>query len=105
MKKFKPLLLTITLAWMLAGGLPAVNTASGSLGLGVPVAAAADQQSGMERVRLILKKLRDAMGSMKDFDELEEAGMPKKDVDRMRHAMETKIKQMMDDALQAIQSL
>jgi len=60
---------------------------------------------GMKRLNLIIKKLRDAMGSMKDFDELEKAGLNKKDVDRMRQAMESKIRQMMEDAIYAIRSL
>jgi len=54
---------------------------------------------------LIIKKLRDAMGSMKDFDELEKAGLAKKDVDRMRRAMHAKIQQMMEDAIYAIRAL
>ncbi len=66
---------------------------------------AAEVAGGMKRLNLILKKLRDAMGSMKDFDELEKAGLSKKDVDRMRRAMDDKIKQMMEDAIYAIRSL
>jgi len=60
---------------------------------------------GMKRLNLILKKLRDAMGSMKDFDELEKAGLAKKDVDRMRRAMGDKINQMMEDAIYAIRAI
>ncbi|HXH72241.1 MAG TPA: hypothetical protein VNI58_05435 [Mariprofundaceae bacterium] len=59
----------------------------------------------MEKVHLILKKLRDAMASMKDLDELESAGMPKSDVDRMRSAMQNKINQMMTDAMNDIRAL
>jgi len=66
---------------------------------------AAEAADGMKRLNLILKKLRDAMGSMKDFDELEKAGLSKKDVDRMRRAMNDKIQQMMEDAIYAIRSL
>ena len=66
---------------------------------------AAEAGDGMNRLNLILKKLRDAMGSMKDFDELEKAGLSKKDVDRMRRAMNDKIRQMMEDAIYAIRSL
>lgn len=68
-------------------------------------AQAAEGVDGMKRLNLILKKLRDAMGSMKDFDDLEKAGLNKKDVDRMRHAMEDKIGQMMEDAIYAIRTL
>jgi len=42
---------------------------------------------------------------MKDFDELEKAGMSKSDVDRMRRAMTQKIKQLTDEAINSIQSL
>jgi len=73
--------------------------------LGYQHLQAADTASGMKRVTLIIKKLRDAMGSMKDFDELEKAGLRKKDVDRMRRAMDTKIQQMMEDAIYAIRSI
>jgi len=66
---------------------------------------AAETADGMKRLNLIIKKLRDAMGSMKDFDQLEQAGLRKKDVDRMRQAMQKKIEQMMEDAIYAIRSL
>lgn len=68
-------------------------------------AQAAEAVGGMKRLNLILKKLRDAMSSMKDFDELEKVGLSKKDVDRMRRAMNDKIQQMMEDAIYAIRSL
>jgi len=66
---------------------------------------AAEAVNNMGRLTLILKKLRDALGSMKDFDELEKAGLRKKDVDRMRKAMQDKISQMMEDAIYAIRAL
>jgi len=59
----------------------------------------------MAKIQLILQKLRTSMGSMKDFDELEKAGMPKKDVDRMRRAMTQKIQQLTDDAVASIRQL
>jgi len=68
-------------------------------------AQAAESANGMMRLKLIMKKLRDAMSSMKDFDELEKAGLSKRDVDRMRRAMNDKIKQMMEDAIYAIRAL
>jgi len=67
-----------------------------------PTAHAADQ---MGQIQLILKKLRSSMSSMKDFDELERAGMSKKDVDRMRRAMSQKIKQLTDDAVASIRNI
>jgi len=73
--------------------------------VGFQQAHAASANDGMKRLTLILKKLRDAMGSMKDFDELEKAGLAKKDVDRMRDAMRNKINQMMEDAIYAIRAL
>ncbi len=69
------------------------------------VEAAENTGNGMKRVTLIIRKLRDAMASMNDFDELEKAGLAKKDVDRMRRAMDAKIKQMMEDAIYAIRAL
>jgi len=62
-------------------------------------------EGGMDRVRLELKKLRDAMSSMQELDELEKAGMPKSDVDRMRRAMMSKINDMMNDAMASIREL
>lgn len=59
----------------------------------------------MAKLRVVMNKLRDAMASMKDLDDLEAAGMPKKDVDRMRNAMQLKIQQMMDEAMTDIRSL
>lgn len=70
--------------------------------IGITQVQAADN---MEQVRLILKKLRGSMASMKDFDELEAAGMDKADVDRLRKAMKGKIKQMTTDAVELITAL
>ncbi len=75
-----------------------------SMQLAYPQAMAAEKNS-MAKIQLILKKLRGSMTSMKDFDELEEAGMSKKDVDRMRRAMAHKIRQLTDEAISSIQSL
>ncbi len=66
--------------------------------------AVADEDS-MAKIQLILRKLRSSMSSMKDFDELEKVGMPKKDVDRMRRAMSRKIKQLTDEAINSIRAL
>jgi len=63
------------------------------------------EENSMAKIQLILKKLRGSMTSMKDFDELEKAGMPKKDVDRMRRAMTHKIQQLTDEAISSIRSL
>jgi len=67
--------------------------------------SAAESGSSMNQIHIILKKLQDAMTSMKDFDELESAGMPKKNVDRMRRAMDLKINQMMAEVITEIQKL
>lgn len=72
----------------------------------IATASAQDAAGGdMAKLRIILKKLRDAMASMKDLDQLEAAGMPKKDVDRMRSAMQSKINQMMSEAMDDIRAL
>jgi len=78
-----------------------------SFNAGYPHLEAAEDATGnsMKRVTIIIKKLRNAMASMKDFDELEKAGLAKKDVDRMRRAMNNKIQQMMEDAIYAIRAL
>ena len=70
---------------------------------GVPTAMSAEDN--MVQVQLILKKLRSSLVSMKDFDELEEIGMDKADVNRMRKAMQQKIKQMTSDAVVLIKTL
>jgi len=65
----------------------------------------AAEVADMAQIRLILKKLRGSMASLKDFDELEAAGMDKADVDRLRKAMKGKIKQMTTDAVELITAL
>jgi len=89
----------IVLSGFLALGLMTTNP---TLAL-VSQANAADVN--MVQVQLILKKLRSSMANMKDFDDLEEAGMDKKDVDRLRSAMKNKIKQMTSDAVDLIRVL
>jgi len=99
----KKSLLAMTLAVAFVVAAPVTSTQS--LSFGYQKVQAAEAIDGMKRLNLILKKLRDAMGSMKDFDELEKAGLQKKDVDRMRRAMEDKIRQMMEDAIYAIRNI
>jgi len=69
------------------------------------IAKASAADNNMAQVQLILKKLRSSMANMKDFDELEAAGMDKKDVDRLRNVMKKKIKQMTSDAVDLIRVL
>jgi len=96
--------LPIAMMMMFAVMLGSNMTLSGYSVTMVPSLMAAEAVS-MDRVRLQLKKLRDAMSSMQDLDELEKAGMPKSDVDRMRRAMQSKITDMMNDAMQSIRAL
>ena len=104
----KKTLITISLAVSIALAAPFTLTQNNSVTT-YRVAVAADDAAtsldNMKRLNLIIRKLRDAMGSMKDFDELEKAGLAKRDVDRMRNAMREKIKQMMEDAIYAIRNL
>ncbi len=95
-------ILVIAMAGVLALAAPVSSPLSPA---GYQQLHAAESNEGMKRLNLIIKKLRDAMGSMKDFDELEKAGLSKKDVNRMRSAMQLKIQQMMEDAIYAIRSL
>jgi len=62
-------------------------------------------EADMAQIQLILKKLRASMSSMKDFDELEKAGMSKNDVNRMRRAMSEKIQQLSDAAVASIRRI
>ncbi len=88
------------LALMLAVAGPSVSPTSMAVGYETVQAA-----SSMAQIQLILKKLRGSMSSMKDFDQLEAAGMAKKDVDRMRRAMKQKIQQLTDDAVASIRTI
>jgi len=45
------------------------------------------------------------MAIISDLDDLERAGMDKRDVNRMRRAMNQKIKQLMDEAINSIEAL
>lgn len=92
-------------ALVVFGALFSANISPAAMNLSyVPQALAADD-TGMEKVQLLLKKLRASMASMKDLDELEKAGMSKRDVDRMRAAMMQKIQQLTDEAVASIHAL
>jgi len=65
----------------------------------------AEEKDSIGQVQLIMKKLRASMSSMKDFDELESAGMSKDDVDRMRRAMTQKIEKLTQEAVGLIRAL
>lgn len=82
----------------------AVGIQSVSVAHAASEAAAAGDKS-MANVQLILKKLRNSLANMKDFDALEDAGMDKVDVDKMRRAMKQKIQQMTADAVDMIRLL
>jgi alkylhydroperoxidase family enzyme len=99
MKQFKSAMVALSLAMAMATPFIASNHLSM-----IPLAIA-QEQSGMDKVSLLLKKLRASMASMKDLDELEKAGMSKEDVDRMRRAMEQKIQQLTDEAIASIHAL
>lgn len=96
----KSALLPLALGLFLALAVPVSTN-----GISYQSAVAAEQATEMERIQLILKKLRSTMASMKDFDELEAAGMPKSQVNRMRKAMEQKVQQLTDDAVESIRGL
>ena len=93
--------LMLIMGFTLSLGMLTTISPQGQWSLSVPVA----QAQGIESVQLILKKLRGSMASMKDLDALEEAGMSKDDVNRMRRAMKQKIKQMTNDAVDLIRDL
>jgi hypothetical protein len=74
-------------------------------GAETPAAPATASGDKMAQITLIIRKLRESMASLKDLDALEKAGMPKKDVDRMRQALEQKNQEMINEAIAEIQSL
>lgn len=81
------------------------NIAPAGKGLACVSQAWAADDAGMEKVTLLLKKLRTSMASMKDLDELQKSGMPAKDVDRMRRAMEQKIQTLTNQTVESIHAL
>jgi hypothetical protein len=93
----------VAAAWML--GILATNAGVMTSFASIPAADAAAADDKMAQITLIIKKLRESMASLKDLDALEQAGMPKKDVDRMRKALEQKNQEMINEAIAEIQSL
>jgi len=97
--KMKGLLLGMMLSAMLFA--PGVSSTS----MQVQYAQASAEENvmaNMAKTQLILKKLRGSMAIISDLDDLERAGMDKRDVNRMRRAMNQKIKQLMDEAIEAL---
>jgi len=64
----------------------------------------AEASGDFKRLNLNLKKLKEATKSMKQFDKLEEQGLPKRQVDLMRKAMESKISVMMMEVIMEIRT-
>jgi len=87
------------------GALVSANIAPAAMNFSYVQQAMAADDTGMGKVSLLLKKLRASMASIKDLDELEKAGMSKRDVDRMRRAMQQKIQQLTDEAVASIHAL
>ena len=95
------------LAWGLALAL-ALGMLGGAEAIVAPLQAqesALSSDAQMRRVQLLLKKLRESMQSLNDLDDLEKAGMPKKDVDRMRRALKAKIQEMINETIASIREL
>jgi hypothetical protein len=84
---------------------PHISGASMNLGTNVATAADLQDDNSMHRVRIILNKLRESLATMGDFDQLEQAGMRKADVDRLRAAMQSKIQMLQEEALLSIRQL
>ena len=63
-----------------------------------------DQQR-MIYLRTVIAKLRETTKAMKDVSELEQLGMPPREIERLQQAMEIKTKQLMDQALVLIKGL
>jgi len=100
--KMKGLLLSMMLSAILFA--PGVSSTS----MQAQYAQASAEESvmaDMAKIQLILKKLRGSMASLSDLDDLERAGMDKRDVNRMRRAMKQKIKQLIDEAIDSIEAL
>jgi len=93
-----------SLVFLLVVVVTAPNLSPASWQVYAPQVYAAEENS-MAKIQLILKKLRASMSSMKDFDDLERAGMPKRNVDRLRRAMTQKIGQLTDEAVNSIHDL
>jgi hypothetical protein len=103
--KASKLIAVLAAAWMLGMLAPAGGVMTSFASISIPVADAAAADDKMAQITLIIKKLRESMASLKDLDALEKAGMPKKDVDRMRRALKEKNQQMINEAIAEIQSL
>lgn len=58
-----------------------------------------------DRLHLSLKKLTQALASLKEFDKLEQQGLPKRQVQLMKDAMQSKIETMMAKVMLDIQKL
>lgn len=75
------------------------------LAIGMSSPATAAESESMQRLHIMLLKLKDASASLKDMDKLEQAGMEHRQVERMRQAMRRKIQQMIDETIRQIQQL
>lgn len=62
-------------------------------------------QQTMEKISVINKKLIQMAESNKDLDALEQEGLSKADVNRMRRAMRHKVRQLTDENIQLIKAL
>ena len=63
------------------------------------------QQQKLVYLRTVIAKLKETAKAMQDVSELEQLGMPPREIKRLQQAMEIKTKQLMDQALVLIQGL
>ncbi len=63
------------------------------------------QQQKLVYLRTVIAKLKETAKAMKDVSELEQLGMPPREIERLQQAMEIKTKQLMNQALVLIKGL
>ena len=59
----------------------------------------------MQTLRVMISKLRDLVYNLRDINQLEEIGMPRRDVALMKQALQLKINQMQQETVSFIRGL
>lgn len=71
----------------------------------LPHSGSGEPSQGISNLRIVLSKLSETLKTNQDLEALKKMGMPDREVERLKQALNLKVKQLTDDAIYVIHSI
>lgn len=71
----------------------------------LPHSDSGQSSQGISNLRIVLSKLSETLKTNQDLEVLKKMGMPDREVERLKQALNLKVKQLTDDAIYVIHSI